>query len=257
MRPQAQQLDSDMDHRDPPDGSVLWPNNPFAGSRARAQIWMLGHCNAAGVRLRPPGAALGGGARHAPGQRPNLIEKAKNYGWPTQGPGRHRRPRHPDRPLLDVTRGDETPVDHWDPAHRLGCSGTWATRSRPGKGESFIGALKEMRLVRLEIQNGARDRRGSTCPPTIPAPGSASATCGRARTRVYLVTDAKDRASSGRLRLGGEAGPGRDESRKCGRSAIEFSHVAGICLTGESRCTVDVAGRWSTDAFKRRCLRPS
>ena len=66
MRPQAQQLDSDMGKilRINPDGSV--PNdNPFAGRpEARPEIWSLGHRNVQAAGFDSRGPALGRRARH-------------------------------------------------------------------------------------------------------------------------------------------------------------------------------------------------
>jgi aldose sugar dehydrogenase len=67
MRPQAQQLDSDMGKivRIAPDGSIP-KDNPFVGrSNARPEIWTLGHRNVPGVGIRCARSAVGDRARHA------------------------------------------------------------------------------------------------------------------------------------------------------------------------------------------------
>jgi glucose/arabinose dehydrogenase len=72
------------------DGSVP-QDNPFVGQQnARPEIWSLGHRNAQGMDWQP-GSNLMFQTEHGPsgfdgpegGDEVNIVEKGKNYGWPT------------------------------------------------------------------------------------------------------------------------------------------------------------------------------
>jgi glucose/arabinose dehydrogenase len=90
-RNQAQQLNSlaGKTLRFNDDGSVP-PDNPFVNQQgARPEIWSLGHRNAQGISWQP-GSGLQFQTEHGPsgfdgpggGDEVNIVEKAKNYGWP-------------------------------------------------------------------------------------------------------------------------------------------------------------------------------
>ncbi|HEX7772826.1 MAG TPA: PQQ-dependent sugar dehydrogenase, partial [Pyrinomonadaceae bacterium] len=72
------------------DGTVP-QDNPFVGRQnARPEIWSLGHRNAQGLDFQP-GTNLMFQTEHGPsgfdgpggGDEVNIVEKGKNYGWPT------------------------------------------------------------------------------------------------------------------------------------------------------------------------------
>ena len=72
------------------DGTVP-QDNPFVGQQgARPEIWSLGHRNAQGMDWQP-GSNLMFQTEHGPsgfdgpggGDEVNIVEKGKNYGWPT------------------------------------------------------------------------------------------------------------------------------------------------------------------------------
>ena len=92
QREQARQLDSlaGKTLRLNDDGS-LPPDNPFVNRQgARPEVWSYGHRNSQGIAWQP-GSGLQFQTEHGPsgfdgpggGDEVNIVEKAKNYGWPT------------------------------------------------------------------------------------------------------------------------------------------------------------------------------
>lgn len=90
------------------DGTVP-PDNPFANQKgARPEIYTLGHRNAQGLDFQP-GTGLMFQTEHGPsgfdgpggGDEVNVVERGKNYGWPTV---HHRETRDGlEPPLLEYT----------------------------------------------------------------------------------------------------------------------------------------------------------
>ncbi len=90
------------------DGTVP-PDNPFVNQKgARPEIYTLGHRNAQGLDFQP-GSGLMFQTEHGPsgfdgpggGDEVNLVERGKNYGWPTI---HHRETRDGlEPPLLEYT----------------------------------------------------------------------------------------------------------------------------------------------------------
>jgi glucose/arabinose dehydrogenase len=156
MRPQAQQLGSHMGKviRIRPDGSVP-KDNPFVGrAGARPEIWTLGHRNVQAAAFDPQGRlwAIEHGTRG--GDELNLIEKGKNYGWPVQAYGiEYRGVAIPG--ASTAPGGYQQPVYYWDPVIAPSGAQWYTGNAFPAwKGSLFIGALREQRLVRLEMKNG-------------------------------------------------------------------------------------------------------
>ena len=153
-RRQAQDLGSDFGKivRIRPDGSVP-EDNPFTNREgARPEIWTLGHRNILS-------AALDGQDRlwivemgPSGGDELNLIEKGKDYGWPTIGYGEeysgarlHASPQAP---------GMEQPVYYWDPVISPSGLTIYSGDLFPEwRGNFFIGGLSSRSLVRLVLQN--------------------------------------------------------------------------------------------------------
>ena len=155
MRSFAQSLESHLGKvlRIRPDGSAP-PDNPFVNTpSAQPQIFSLGHRNPQAASLDSQGRLwiVEHGANG--GDELNLIQKGKNYGWPVQAYGEEYSRR--DIASAETQRaGMEQPVYYWDPV--IAPSGAqWYTGDAfpAWKGNLFVGALKEMRLVRLVIQN--------------------------------------------------------------------------------------------------------
>ncbi len=155
MRRHAQQLDGHMGKvlRINTDGSAP-RDNPFTGqSNAQPEIWTLGHRN-------PQASAFDAQGRfwvieHGTngGDELNLIEKGKNYGWPTQAYGEEYS-RRPIAGAATAPNGFQQPVYYWDPVIAPSGAQFYTGNAFPAwSGSLFIGALREQRLVRLTLAN--------------------------------------------------------------------------------------------------------
>jgi glucose/arabinose dehydrogenase len=156
MRPQAQQLGSHMGKilRIRPDGSAP-DDNPFVGrDGAKPEIWTLGHRNVQAVAFAPDGRLweIEHGANG--GDELNLVEKAKNYGWPVQAYGEEYS-GDPIASAATVRDGMEQPVYYWDPVIAPSGMTFYTADAIPGwKGSLLIGSMNPGALVRLEMSNG-------------------------------------------------------------------------------------------------------
>ena len=156
MRPQAQQLDSHMGKilRITTDGAAP-PDNPFVGqANAKPEIWSLGHRNVQAAAFDGEGRLwdIEHGTRG--GDELNLVEKGKNYGWPLVAYGIEYSGRAIPGAVTSK-EGFEQPVYYWDPVIAPSGAQFYSGDAFPQwRGNLFIGALKEMRLVRLVIENG-------------------------------------------------------------------------------------------------------
>jgi aldose sugar dehydrogenase len=155
MRPQAQQLDSHMGKiiRIRPDGTVP-ADNPFVNrAGALPETWTLGHRNIQSAAFDPQGRfwIIEHGTNG--GDELNLIEKGKNYGWPVVAFGREYNGAM--IPGAVTTRPDmEDPVYYWDPVIAPSGAEVYTGSAFPEwRGDLFVGALREKRLVRLRLEN--------------------------------------------------------------------------------------------------------
>jgi glucose/arabinose dehydrogenase len=155
MRPQAQRLDSHMGKtiRVKPDGSVP-EDNPFVGTKgALPEIWSLGHRNVQSAAFDARGRLWEVEHGTRGGDELNLVAAGKNYGWPEQAFGEEYvgsaiRGAATSRP------GMESPVYYWDPVIAPSGMEIYSGDAFPAwRGSVFVGALKETRLVRLELRN--------------------------------------------------------------------------------------------------------
>ncbi|MDB4884357.1 MAG: glucose sorbosone dehydrogenase [Gemmatimonadetes bacterium] len=163
MRPYAQRLDSHLGKtiRIKPDGSVP-SDNPFVGTAdARPEIWALGHRNPEALAFDGRGQLwdIEHGTRG--GDELNLIQKGKNYGWPLQAYGEEYSGTLPiTSPIgsASTTRdGMQQPAYYWDPVIAPSGAQFYSGNAFPAwRGSLFVGALKEMRLVRLVIDKDNR-----------------------------------------------------------------------------------------------------
>ena len=156
MRPQAQQLDSHMGKivRITPDGAAP-SDNPFVGrAGALPEIWTLGHRNVQAAAFDGLGRLweVEHGARG--GDELNLVEKGKNYGWPVVAYGiEYSGSAIPN--AVTAREGFEQPVYYWDPVIAPSGAQFYSGDAFPQwRGNLFVGALREMRLVRLVLENG-------------------------------------------------------------------------------------------------------
>jgi aldose sugar dehydrogenase len=102
-------------HRVFDDGRVP-PDNPFVTtSGALGTIWSLGNRNPQGLAWHPVTGELWS-TEHGPrgGDELNVIEKGRNYGWPTATYGIN----YDGTPITDQTAaaGLEQPVTYWTPS---------------------------------------------------------------------------------------------------------------------------------------------
>ena len=154
MRLHAQRPDNHLGKvlRIRPDGSVP-DDNPFVDQAgAEPEVWSLGHRNVQSAVFDPQGRlwTVEHGARG--GDELNLIQPGQNYGWPVVTYGIE----YSGDPIPDSeTRreGFTQPVYYWDPV--IAPSGAeWYTGDAfpEWRGSLFVGALRDQRLVRLEIE---------------------------------------------------------------------------------------------------------
>ena len=155
VRPQAQQMNSHMGKiiRIRPDGTVP-PDNPFAGqANARPEIWSVGHRNVQAAAFDAQGRLwiIDHGPRG--GDELNLVEKGKNYGWPVVTFGEEYSGDAIANAVTSRT-GFVDPVYYWDPVIAPSGAQFYSGNAFPAwKGNLFVGALREQRLVRLVLNN--------------------------------------------------------------------------------------------------------
>ena len=155
MRPQAQKLDSHMGKilRINPDGTV--PNdNPFVGQEgALPEIWTLGHRNVQAAAFDAQGRLWEIEHGTNGGDELNLVEKGKNYGWPVVAYGEEYSGQSIEG-AVTARDGFEQPVYYWDPVIAPSGAQFYSGDAFPAwRGSLFVGALREMRLVRLTLAN--------------------------------------------------------------------------------------------------------
>lgn len=150
----AQKLDNHLGKiiRIAPDGTVP-RDNPFVGKPGvLPEIWAYGMRSPEGLAYDPKTGRLWQND-HGPrgGDELNIVEKGKDYGWPTVSRGID----YPGDPI-GVTRKDgmEEPIYFWDPV--IGPSGLafyTGDLFPQWKNSLFVGGLRGEMLVRLEIAN--------------------------------------------------------------------------------------------------------
>jgi aldose sugar dehydrogenase len=160
-RPQAQDLGSHLGKtlRIQPDGTVP-RDNPFVGrAGALPEIWSVGHRNVQAAAMDPRGGywVVEHGTRG--GDELNHIEKGKNYGWPVTAYGIEYSGSSPISsalgPSVTLRPEHQQPVYYWDPVIAPSGAQWYDGAAFPAwRGSLFVGALREMRLVRLTVANG-------------------------------------------------------------------------------------------------------
>jgi glucose/arabinose dehydrogenase len=128
------------------DGTVP-QDNPFVGQpNARPEIWTLGHRNAQGMDWQP-GSNLMFQTEHGPsgfdgpggGDEVNIVEKGKNYGWPTI--------HH-----TQTAAGLESPLLEYTPACAPASGAFYRGSVFPQfRGNFFFGCLRGERLIRVTL----------------------------------------------------------------------------------------------------------
>ncbi len=154
-RKQAQHLGSHFGKivRIRPDGSAP-KDNPFVDrAGARPEIWSSGHRNilAAALDERKRLWIVEMGPRG--GDELNLVERGKDYGWPTIGYGEE----YSEKPIHKTTQapGMEQPVYYWDPVISPSGLTVYTGLLFPEwRGNLLIGGLSSRALVRLVLRDG-------------------------------------------------------------------------------------------------------
>ncbi len=189
-RVQAQDLGSHFGKivRIHPDGSVP-KDNPFVDRKgARPEIWSSGHRNVLSAVLDDKNRLWVVEMGPRGGDELNLVERGKDYGWPTIGYGEE----YSGARIHEKTQapGMEQPVYYWDPViSPSGMTFYTGTLFPEWRGNFFIGGLSSQALVRLVLSEdrvigeerlltdlGARIRE------VVQGPDGA----------LYLLTDAAD-----------------------------------------------------------------
>jgi glucose/arabinose dehydrogenase len=171
-----------------PDGSVP-DDNPFASRKgARPEIWTLGHRNILAAALDGEGRLWVTEMGPRGGDELNLIEKGKDYGWPTIGYGEE----YSGAPIHASTQGPgmEQPVYYWDPVISPSGMVVYSGDLFPEwRGNFFVGGLSARALVRLVVEGGrvvGEERLltdlGARIREVVQGPDGA----------LYLLTDASD-----------------------------------------------------------------
>lgn len=132
----------------------LPPDNPFMGKpKALPEIWTYGHRNPQGLKFDQQTQELWSN-EHGPrgGDEINLIQKAKNYGWPILTYGRE---YHGPKIGEGVSKpGFEAPVKHFTPSIAPSSLEIYRGKQLPAwQGHFFSGALALTHLNRTVIQN--------------------------------------------------------------------------------------------------------
>lgn len=136
------------------DGKV--PNdNPFVNTEgAKPEIWSYGHRNPQGLVYEKDTKRLWD-VEHGPkgGDELNLVEKGKNYGWPTITYGIN----YDGTPITDKTEqeGLEQPVTYWVPSIApCGMTRVTSDKYEGWKNNFLIGALAHQHVARVEVNDG-------------------------------------------------------------------------------------------------------
>ena len=134
------------------DGSVPRDNPFVTKSGARPEIWSLGHRNPSGLAFQPGTTRLWS-VEFGPkgGDELNLIEKGRNYGWPSVNEGVNYDgspiPSHATRPEFVRFVRSWTPVI--SPGSLMFYTGALFPQWR---GNAFIGGLSSQAIVRLTLE---------------------------------------------------------------------------------------------------------
>ncbi|HSU40908.1 MAG TPA: PQQ-dependent sugar dehydrogenase [Polyangiaceae bacterium] len=153
-RVQARDLASDLGKivRILPDGGIP-KDNPFVErAGARPEIWTLGHRNVLGAALDSKQRLWVAEMGPRGGDELNLIERGKDYGWPTIGYGEE----YSGASIHATTQapGLEQPVYYWDPVISPGALAIYSGALMPEwKGDFLIAGLSSEAVVRLTLKN--------------------------------------------------------------------------------------------------------
>jgi len=135
------------------DGTVP-PDNPFVGKEGyKPEIYTWGHRNAQGLAFHPETGVLWEN-EHGPqgGDELNIIERGKNYGWPTVSYGREYPPDGAKVSAQTSKEGFEEPFLLWVPS--IGISGMifyTGDKFPEWKNNILVGGLSGLAIHRIGI----------------------------------------------------------------------------------------------------------
>ena len=138
-------------HRINEDGSIP-DDNPFVNEAGAVKsIWSYGHRNPQGLAQHPLTGALYD-VEHGPrgGDELNLVEKGKNYGWPTITYGMN----YDGSPMTDKTAAPdlEQPLTYWVPSIAVSSIAFYTGDKFPAwRNNLLLGSLAAQELRRLEV----------------------------------------------------------------------------------------------------------
>jgi aldose sugar dehydrogenase len=152
-RMQAQKLDSHFGKivRIHTDGTVP-QDNPFVDRPgALPEIWSVGHRNVLGADFDSKGQLWIAEMGPRGGDELNLVERGKDYGWPTIGYGEE----YSGKGIHKSTQaeGMEQPVYYWDPVISPGAMLVYkGDLISEWKGNFLVAGLSSKALIRLSVQ---------------------------------------------------------------------------------------------------------
>ena len=131
-------------------------NNPLVAEGFRPEVWSYGHRNLLGIAFDAQGRLWEQEMGPLGGDEVNLVQPAKNYGWPIVSNGDHydgrNIPDHPTRPEF------EAPKVSWNPVISPGGLMIYSGKLFPAwTGSAFIGGLSSQALIRVSF-DGERAR---------------------------------------------------------------------------------------------------
>ena len=134
------------------------PGNPLAARGFDPAVWSYGHRNILGLAFDAQGRLWEQEMGPQGGDEVNLIEPAKNYGWPRVSNGSH----YGGRDIPDHAPGDgfEAPKLSWNPVISPAGLMIYSGKMFPQwRGDAFIGGLSSQALIRVKL-NGANGAKG-------------------------------------------------------------------------------------------------
>lgn len=152
--PQSLANDLGKIHRVKDDGSIP-ADNPFVNNAgARPSIYTYGNRNPQGLTIHPVTGAIWSN-EHGPrgGDEVNLIEKGKNYGWPSISYGIN----YNGAIITDKTamEGMEQPLHYWIPSIApSGMAFVDGSRYKAWNGDLMVGSLRFKYLNHCKIKDG-------------------------------------------------------------------------------------------------------
>ncbi|RYD55064.1 MAG: PQQ-dependent sugar dehydrogenase [Sphingomonadales bacterium] len=133
-------------------------NNPLAAQGFHPAVWSYGHRNLLGLAFDASGNLWEQEMGPKGGDEVNLIQPAKNYGYPNVSNGSH----YDGKDIPDHKPGDgyEAPKVWWNPVISPGGLMAYSGKLFPQwNGDLFIGGLSSKALIRVDV-DGTNAKKG-------------------------------------------------------------------------------------------------